>query len=187
MIRLPVVPIVAVCMSLSVPASTREARASAFVRMDLEALSANAEAIFVGRVDEIVSHVVSPNADRIVTDVTLRCERDLLGAPDGSRFVIRHLGGEVGGMGQLVFGEARYSVGERVLVFAAKRQGSWYTLGMAQGALHVYVDENGAQRVRTHIAGARLLGHEGSGGPDGLTLDAVVDEVRSFVARKARK
>ena len=39
---------------------------------------------------------------------------DVLGVPAGERFIVRHLGGEVDGIGMRVHGEASYRVGETV-------------------------------------------------------------------------
>jgi hypothetical protein len=176
---------IALCVSLSTVAAD-SAQASTLVAMDLDALAANADVIFVGTVDDVASHAVEPGGRRIVTDVTLRSERDLLGAPAGRPFVVRCLGGEIGRVGQHVFGEASYSVGERVLVFAVARQSSYYTLGMAQGALHVRADAAGVPRVQTHLDGAMLIGPARARSADGRPLDDVVAQVRSSVARRRK-
>ena len=62
----------------------------------------------LGTVEKVVSHYLGEGSTYIVTDVTIRCERELLGVPAGSRFVVRHLGGTVGELGQRVHGEASY-------------------------------------------------------------------------------
>jgi hypothetical protein len=166
------------------------AHASSLSAMSLQALSANADRIVVGTVEKSEAHFVSSNSRYIVTDVTVRSERNLLGVPEGSRFVVRHLGGVVGELGQRVFGEASYRVGEQVLLFAAERQGSFYALGMAQGALHVYRDSAGTARVETQLAGAELVSANGAplapaaAAATGRSLDEVIAEVRSYVAQR---
>ena len=121
-------------------APARQAGASSVVHLDLASLSARAERIVVGHVEKMESHFVAPGSQRIVTDVTLVTEQNVLGPHAATRFVVRRLGGEVGQLGQIVQGEANYSVGERVVVFAAERQGSFFAVGMGQGVLHVYED-----------------------------------------------
>jgi hypothetical protein len=160
-------------IALSWSSGTRLASASAMVRMDADALVAGADRILVGTVERTEAHFASSTSRTIVTDVTLHAELGLLGVPGGSRFVVRHLGGEVAGVGQRVFGEASYRTGERVLLFAVERQGSYWTLGMSQGAWHVRLDDAGVERVV-----------EPAGQSEGL--DEVVEHVRSIVARRAR-
>lgn len=174
-------------------------RASSLVAMDLTALSQKADRILVGTVEKSEAHFLSPNSKYIVTDVTVRSERNLLGVPEGTTMVVRHLGGVVGELGQRVFGEASYRVGEQVLLFAAQRQGSFYTLGMAQGALHVYRDSSGIARVDTQLAGAELVnanapalqsavpGQTPAAAPTFVTgrpLDEVAAQVQALVARR---
>jgi hypothetical protein len=164
-----------------------DAGASSMVRMDIETLSAGADSIFVGTVEKTDAHFLSPSSRYIVTDVTLVTEEFLAGPAASSRFVIRTLGGEVGRLGQRVFGEASYRAGERVMVFAVQRQGVSYTLGMAQGVMHVENDEHGVARISNPRLDATLLGHATTVSVDGRRLDDVVDQVRSLVAGRRRR
>lgn len=161
---------------------TPAASASSVARLDLELLSARADHIVVGHVEKMESHFLAPGSQRIVTDVTLVTEQNVLGDA-ASRFVVRRLGGEVGHVGQIVHGEASYAVGERVVLFAAKRQDAFFSVGMAQGVLHVYEDAAGVSRVRTvalEPSRRRML-------PEGRPVADLVDEVRALVARKGTK
>lgn len=168
-------------LGLSAPA-----QATTLVPMDLEALSTTAERILVGTVENIESHYLSSQSRQIVTDVTVRSERNLLGVPEGARFVVRHLGGIVGELGQRVYGEASYHVGEQVLLFATPRQGSYYAVGMAQGALHIYRDSAGVARVEANLAGAELIGPAKTLAPSGAapTLNEVVAQVETYLSRR---
>ncbi|HEY6561012.1 MAG TPA: hypothetical protein VI072_27240 [Polyangiaceae bacterium] len=172
--------------SLSVTV-TGSAPASSMLGMDLEMLSASADRILVGKVEKTESRFLSQTRKYIVTDVTVVSERQLLGASASSRVVIRQLGGTVGKLGQRVFGEASYRVGERVLVFAVKRQGVFYTLGMQQGVLHIHADERGVARIRSVPLKAELLGPASVVSEQGRKLEDVISRVRSLVARRARR
>jgi hypothetical protein len=98
-------------------------------------------------VESAEAHFVSPAHNTIVTDVTVRSELGILGVPSGSRFVVRHLGGEVGAVGQRVFGEASFHPGERLLLFAVERRGAYWALGMSQGVWPVQRDDAGVDVV----------------------------------------
>jgi hypothetical protein len=148
----------------------KTAAASSTAPLDLEALAVSSEVIVLGRVEASDSHVIAPGSRYIVTDVTIATEQRLLGESEPDRFVVRYLGGEVGKLGQRVFGEASYRVGERVVLFAVRRQGAFYALGMSQGVLHVHDDAGGVARVGAGAASRRL--------------DDVLEQVRSLVARR---
>src|SRR5262249_42942165 len=114
------------------------ASASVLQKLSLAELAGRADRALVGTVEEGKPQLLGGNY--IVTDVRIRCTRELLGVPQGSVFTVRHLGGEVGELGQRVYGEASYRVGEEVLVLAEERSGAFYAVGMAQGALHIERD-----------------------------------------------
>lgn len=163
------------------PVVATNAMASSVAQLDLEGLSARADRVVVGHVEKMESHFLAPGSDRIVTDVTLVTERPVLGDPTASRFVVRHLGGEVGKVGQLVSGEARYYVGERLVLFAAQRQGAFYAVGMGQGVLPIH-DETGVARVkspRAQLASGRAA--------ELRAVDDLIDEVSVLMARKGAK
>ena len=172
--------ILVVSAALMALARGSDALASATATLDLEGLSTRADHIVVGQVELMDSHFLAPGSQRIVTDATLVTERNVLGASTGSRFVVRRLGGEVGKVGQLVYSEASYFVGERVLLFAAERQGAFFAVGMAQGAVPIGDDEAGVTRVQhTPTLPAGVV--------TGRRVDDVLDEVRASLDRNARK
>ncbi|MDB4994697.1 MAG: hypothetical protein JWM74_2129 [Myxococcaceae bacterium] len=156
----------AVMVAVLSPPLTRDAAASSIEPLDVEALSARADRILVGHVDSVESHFIAPGSRYIVTDVTLTTERSVLGGAPSNHFVVRHLGGAVGKLGQLVYGEASYRVGETVILFASERQGAFFAVGMAQGVMHVYVDSAGIRRASSN----------------GRPLDEVLDRARAAVA-----
>ncbi len=164
------------------------AGATTLLAMDLPTLSGRADRVLLGTVEKVESHYLGDSRSYIVTDVTIRCERELLGVPAGSRFVVRHLGGSVGELGQRVHGEAAYRVGEQVLLFASQRGGDYYALGMAQGAMHVYRDERGIARVDVQLGEGELVAPSGqplAASPAGRTLDEVLAQVQSLLQSRA--
>jgi hypothetical protein len=174
----------AVAVLSMAPAALRDAEASAMVQLDVGALTQRSDRILVGTVEDVRSHYLSDKRKMIVTDVTLRCDEEVLGVPAGERFVVRHLGGEVDGRGQRVFGEASYDLGERVLLFATLRRGQYYSVGMAQGALHVRPDETGLLRVRADVGGVELVRAAGGDAVSARPLGDVLRNVRSILKGK---
>lgn len=183
-LRLMTAAVVTLWLGLAGPA-----HASVLLAMDLETLTSSADRVLVGTVEKVESHYVSPSSRYIVTDVTVRSERNLLGVPEGTLFVVRKLGGTVGELGQLVHGEATYRVGEEVLLFASERQGSFYAVGMAQGAMHVSRDSAGVRRVGMDLSGAELAGPAQTlaAAQSGRTLDEVVAQVQTYLSRRASR
>lgn len=141
--------------------------------MDVDALGAGADVILVGTVESKDSHFVSPANDLIVTDVTVQSELGILGVPSGGHFVVRHLGGEVGAVGQRVFGEASFYPGERLLLFAVKRGGAYWALGMSQGVWPVRRDGANFDSVVEPTGALEKL-------------DDVVGHVRALATRRVR-
>jgi hypothetical protein len=161
----------AAAIGLALGVEPTAAIGSVTVRLDVDALGAGADVILVGTVESTEAHFASPANRAIVTDVTLRSELGILGVADGSRFVVRHLGGEVGAVGQRVFGEASFHPGEHLLLFAVERRGAYWALGMSQGVWPVTRDDAGNEFV-VEPTGAREK------------LDDVVGRVRAVAARR---
>ena len=163
------------------------ASATSLTALDLPTLSHGADRVLLGTVERVDSHFLGDGGSYIVTDVTIRCEKELLGVPAGSRFVVRHLGGVVGELGQRVHGEASYRAGEQVLLFAKERGGAFFAMGMAQGAMHVFRDGAGVPRVDIALDQAELVGPTGqaaAAAANGRTLDDVLATVRSLLAQR---
>jgi hypothetical protein len=166
-------------------AAPRPATASVLARLSLADLAGRADRALVGTVEDVRSRFLG-DGGYIVTDVRIRCTRELLGVPAGSVLTVRHLGGEVGELGQKVFGEASYRVGEEVLVLAEERSAAFYAVGMAQGALHIERDAStGERRVRVELSGAELQG-PATAAPtaNGVNVETVVGQLQSLLAAK---
>ena len=86
---------------------------------------------------------------RVVTDVTLEVAWTLRGNDStGQDIVVRTLGGTVGDVGQIVYGEARLVLGQSCLFFLmVGRDGAYHVLGMAQGQYPLEPDNEGDWRV----------------------------------------
>lgn len=124
---------------LGVVTFVQPADASIMLAMDFPALVADSNHIVVGTVESQISRW--DGTGRIVTDVTIRVEETMMGnRATGETLVITHLGGAVGEVGLRVEGEARFSVGERALVFGANVRGSSTLVrpvGMSQGVFEI--------------------------------------------------
>lgn len=170
--------------NLSLPAP---AVASILAKLSLSEMAGRADRALLGTVDSVRSRMLG-DGGYIVTEVQIRCTRELLGVPAGTVFTVRHLGGEVGELGQKVFGEASYKVGQEVLLLAEERSGAYYAVGMAQGAMHIERDSNsGERRVHIELAGAELQGTSpGSAEPtaNGANVETVMAQLQSLFAAK---
>lgn len=170
--------------NLSVPAP---AVASILAKLSLSEMAGRADRALLGTVESVRARMLG-DGGYIVTEVQIRCTSELLGVPAGTVFTVHHLGGEVGELGQKVFGEASYKVGQEVLLIAEERGGAFYAVGMAQGAMHVERDaQSGQRRVHIELAGAELQGTgPGSAEPtaNGANVDAVMAQLQTLLAPK---
>lgn len=159
------------------------AAASVLIKLGLSDLAGRASRVMVGTVEAVTPRMID---SYIVTDVRIRCTRELLGVPVGAVFTVRHLGGEVGEIGQRVYGEASYRVGEEILLLAEERGGSFYAVGMAQGALHIERDaQSGERRVRVDLAGAELQGTAtAESTASGKNVETVIGQLQSLLSDK---
>ncbi len=169
----------------------RSAPASVLVKLSLGELAGRADRALVGTVEEVRSRFLG-DGGYIVTEVRVRCTRELLGVPAGTVFTVTHLGGEVGEIGQKVFGEASYQVGQEVLLLAEERVGAFFAVGMAQGALHIEREpHSGERRVRVELAGAELQGPNPASAAsveptaNGANLETVLAQLQPLLAAKA--
>ena len=127
------------------------ALATVIVPLCLAELVSRADRIAVAKVEGQVAEWAGDGA--IVTRVTLRVEEPVKGAVRaGDRLELLREGGELENIGMRVEGAARFTVGEEVLVFLEQRGGSTWTVGMAQGKLHV-----------ASVAGRRMVTRDLSG------------------------
>lgn len=134
------------------------ARATVLYGLDLDTLCDRSPLILRGEVVTLTSGWLG---GRILTAVTLRVERPLAGpAAAGDRVTFFQLGGEVGGIGQRVLGEASFRKGEAVVVFLRRRAGRLFVTGMAQGKMRVLpaVVPGGPRRVVSAVGRLPLRG-----------------------------
>jgi hypothetical protein len=124
------------------------AAASVVLPLALDALTAQADVIVVGRVTAIASGV-DPAVDSIYTYVTIEPAEILKGPATNEPIVIKQWGGSVGDRGLYVAGQPRFAVGEQVLLFLGSRarDRSLFTLGMWQGKWEVEAVANEAAVV----------------------------------------
>lgn len=161
------------------------ARASVLTKLSLADMTARAEHVFWGRVERLESKFVQGHDGVIITEVQIRCQRSIRGAKEGSLVTVRHLGGTVGELGQKVFGEASYQVGEEVVLLAELREGSLYAVGMAQGKLHID-RSTGSPRVQVDLGGAELVtpnGLDRSPTAQGIALDTLIGQLSDLARR----
>ena len=119
------------------------ARASTVEAMDLPALTATADDVFVA--EALDTQVHRDERNRIVTDVRLRITERIFGERVvGEEVALRCLGGSMDGIGMRVEGEAQMAVGETALVFARRVDGGWLrAVGMSQGVLRMHAGPEG--------------------------------------------
>jgi hypothetical protein len=167
------------------PGNPGTASATVLVQLTLSEMAARSAHVLVGTVEQQRS-LLLPGQGVIVTDVTIRCTRGMRGVREGQLLTVRHFGGTVDGIGQRVFGEASYRVGEEVLLMAEERNGSYFAVGMAQGAMHID-RSSGTPRVHVQMDGVELLSPSGqlAARPtaEGVPLDQVLAQIESLLAR----
>ena len=161
------------------------AEASVLTKLTLSDMTGRAEQVMVGRVERVDSKFAPGYDGLIITEVQIRCHRSIRGAKEGTLITVRHLGGAVGELGQKVFGEASYQVGEEVVLLAELREGSLYSVGMAQGKLHID-RSTGTPRVQVDLGGAELLAPTGSDAvptAQGVPLETLISQLNDLVRR----
>jgi hypothetical protein len=96
--------------------------------------------------------------NRIVTYSVVDIERPLDGRPLAKGpIMVRTLGGIVGGVGQVVHGEAVIALGERTALFLRGVTPDFYSvLAMAQGAYPVKADTSGVPRLHAALEALEL-------------------------------
>ncbi|MHB8421069.1 MAG: hypothetical protein ACYDCL_23605 [Myxococcales bacterium] len=112
------------------PASASIARA-----LSLDDLAGRAELVVLGRVTGQQARW-SRDHLRIATRVEVQVDERWKGAA-GGEITLLCPGGELDGLGQVVLGEPRFEVGERVVLFLVKRGDFYRAVGMSQGVFRV--------------------------------------------------
>lgn len=167
------------------PGNPLDASATVLRQLTLSEMAARSAHVLVGTVEQTRSQLL-PGQGLIVTDVTIRCTQGMRGVRDGQLLTVRHFGGTVDGVGQRVFGEATYRVGQEVLLLAEERNGSYFAVGMAQGAMHID-RTSGTARVHVPLDGVELLSPSGQlvekTTAEGAPLDQVLAQLQALLAR----
>ena len=109
--------------------------------LSLQRLAEASTAVVIGRVESMASGR-DPATQGIYTYVSVAVSELLEGANTGSPIVVKQLGGRLDDEGALVPGQARFAVGEEVLLFLAvrPRDRSLYTAGLWQGKWSIEPD-----------------------------------------------
>ena len=176
---------------LSLSLTPLGASATVVEPLSTEALVARSSSIVRGRVERL--DVVDVQG-RFVTRVTLSVSDVLKGpSPAGAQVIVETLGGTRGPISQRVAGEARFTVGEDVVVCLEAVAGRLVVLGMALGKFTVEPTSGGASRLRRDV-GELEFGPVPDGGapthtavPTELPLDALRDPATTPPALAPRR
>jgi hypothetical protein len=105
---------------------------------------------------------LEPTYDRegqIVTRVDLLVETPLKGGAGQGQVVSFHAwGGHLGGVNVETVGEARYRLGEKVLVQLESIEGEYHTLGLSFGKWDVVRDPSGAPWIKRDLSDLDMVG-----------------------------
>lgn len=127
------------------------AAASTFRPIPLETMVSKSALIVVATpVARQTRVVVVGSKQRVVTDSAVEVAWTLRGEDcAGKNIVVRTLGGTVGGVGQIVYGEARLVLGQSSLMFLTPGpEGVFAVLGMAQGQFPLEPTSEGDWELR---------------------------------------
>jgi hypothetical protein len=112
----------------------------------------------------LVGHVLRLEADynaegEIVTKVHLRVAETLKGDLEpGEVFVFHARGGVLDGVRVETVGEARYELGDKVLVELENIQGEYHTLGLSFGKWNVVREQDGTSSVVRSLFDLHMVG-----------------------------
>jgi len=171
---------------------TSPANGSIVQGLELEELTEKAERIVLGRV--LFSESFLHQNGQIWTWHRVAVEQEIRGrAPDEQELIIETLGGQIGDIGMRVEGEATFSVGERVLVFASGGgpYSAFRTVGMAQGVMRVRA-ERGVDTVHQSREGLMLVRRDAQGRlkrnfgalPEPERLDTFIGRLKQIAAKQ---
>ncbi|MEA2558823.1 MAG: hypothetical protein QOH06_327 [Acidobacteriota bacterium] len=95
----------------------------------------------------------------IVTRVHLLVEESLKGdVQKGAVFVFHARGGSLDGVRVETVGEARYELGDKVLVQLENIQGEYHTLGLSFGKWNVIREKNGSNSIMRSLFDLNMVG-----------------------------
>jgi hypothetical protein len=124
------------CLTLSLSLVAIPAQATMVVALDLNALIANADAIFMGTVEQSEAFWED---GVILTDATIVIEDCISEQPCREREIIRQVGGQIGDIMMEVAGSEELRPGQQILFFGHRQdnQSVLTPVGTAQGVFHV--------------------------------------------------
>ncbi|MFI5299007.1 MAG: hypothetical protein ACHREM_13000 [Polyangiales bacterium] len=173
------------------------AHASTLIALSLEELVTRAERVVVAVPRTRSSRWES---GRMVTYTTVDVEATLGGSAATAPLVVRTLGGEIDGLGQQVYGEAKLPLGAPVILFlrapiAAKDVallGSLGVVAMEQGAMHINRAAGKIDTVRATLGSEAITPPGSSIVPAhvrvaGRAVADVSNEIRGLFAAKDKK
>lgn len=177
--RLIPVLAIAVCAVAALPV----AMATLMRTMDLAELTATAEQIVVGDVLSTESAWDSGHRN-IYTTIDIGVRESWKGAPPSDeRIRIRQLGGSVGEIEMTVYGMARFTPGERALLFLRQAR----VVGWSQGKRGLHWDPSGKRWLVDAPDRAGVLGVDTQGRPRAAesnqseSLDRLRERIRALV------
>jgi hypothetical protein len=138
----------------------RQAHATLLRGLSLPELTHVSEHILIGTPLDVSSHwEVLGGRRRIVTDTRVRVEDVVAKAPpsDGE-VLVRTLGGTIGDLAALVYGEAALVVDEPCVLFLATDASVQRVIGMAQGHYPLLADANRTLRLTQSPRAPELTG-----------------------------
>jgi hypothetical protein len=163
-------------------------RASTFVMASDDDLIVGARAIVRGKVLSI-SCQIDDQSERIFTYVRVRVKEVLKGQITDRQIVLKEEGGQVGTRGSTVFGAARFTEGERVLLYLdTRRDGSLRVHQMFMGKFSIIDDSVTGERLVVRDAAERdtsVIQTEGAAGSvttNRMALETYLDMVRMRIA-----
>lgn len=119
---------------LSMPASP-----STVLKLTLSQLVKQSDAIVIGTV---LAQDYGMKGNLVLTKNKVQIESTLSGDLKADTMDIVTLGGRRGdGVSLFVFGEARFTIGERFIAFLSLQNGAWRVLGMTQGKMRIEEDD----------------------------------------------
>ena len=137
------------------------AMASIMRAMDLAELTTSADQIVIGDVVSTESAWDSGHRN-IYSTIEISVQESWKGSvPNDGRIRIRQLGGAVGDIEMTVHGMARFTRGERALVFLRQAQ----VVGMGQGKRHVQWDPGNKQWLADVTEGVEVVSAGGKASP----------------------
>ena len=158
------------------------ADASQFRTFGRDAQVRASDLIALGRVMSVRSDW-DANHSAIHTDAEIALDEVWKGDPSSDRIVARTLGGAIGDVALEVDGAAKFTAGERVLVFLRSADGAYVPWGMRFGKYEVIEEGGSSFAVGTlppTVAGAQKFPQVS------LPLDDLRSEVMSLTAGEAK-